>query len=189
MPLRGSPPGFFLNRQTVIFNLRVFFQLFYSSCSRICFSWSSEKSYISRVIQCLQWIKVVEFVLHSVLFHNRSESSDFLFLSWSQVCPFYDSMVLHKKKLGFLTLSEVTRLRLQAFRVLRYLTLCQTVISEKHGGRQSSQCLVQQSFKQNIMRESKLSLFLVNKEGRVRCSGGDSSQLPNRISKGDKKWW
>lgn len=31
------------------------------------------------------------------------------------------------------------------------------------------------------MRESKLSLFLMNKEGLVRYSGGDGSQLPNRI--------
>lgn len=76
MPLRESPLRFFLNRksclqaprsnmkiQTVIFNSRVFLQLFYFSCSGICFSWSSKKSYIPWVKQCLQWIKVVEFGL------------------------------------------------------------------------------------------------------------------------------
>lgn len=62
-------------------------------------------------------------------------------------------------------------------------------LSEKHWGTQCSQCLVQQSFKQNIMRESKSSLFLVNKETLVRGSGGDSSQLPNRINKGVEFLW
>lgn len=34
------------------------------------------------------------------------------------------------------------------------------------------------------MREPKLFLFLLNKEGPMRCSEGDGSQLPNMMSKG-----
>lgn len=58
--------------------------------------------------------------------------------------------------------------RVQTFNMLKYLTLCRMVISEKHRGRWSSQSLVQQSFK-HIVRESNNFMFLAEQ--------GETSEL------------